>query len=29
MKNFDFKKYLGNLVGMAVSMKQPIIKPML
>ena len=27
MKNFDFKKYFGNLVGMPTTMKQP--KPML
>ena len=29
MKNFDFKKYFGNLVGMPTSMKQPVAKPKL
>ena len=29
MKNFDFKKYFGNLVGMPITMKQPVSKPML
>ena len=26
MKNFELKKYFGNLVGMPTSMKQPIAK---
>ena len=29
MKNFEFKKSWGNLVGMAVIMKIPASKPML
>jgi len=29
MKNFEFKKYLGDLVGMPTTMKQPVSKPML
>ena len=29
MKNFDFKKYFGNIVGMPTSMKQPEAKPLL
>ena len=29
MKNFEFKKYFGNLVGMPTTMKQPTAKPML
>ena len=29
MNNFDFKKYFGNLVGMPISMKQPVAKPKL
>ena len=29
MKNFELKKYFGNLVGMPTAMKQPVTKPML
>ena len=29
MKNFEFKKYFGNLVGMPTTMKLPASKPML
>lgn len=29
MKNFELKKYFGNLVGMPTTMKQPVTKPML
>ena len=29
MKNFELKKYFGNLIGMPTTMKQPVTKPML
>lgn len=29
MKNLDFKKFWGNLVGMATTMKLLALKPML
>jgi hypothetical protein len=29
MKNFDFKKYFGNLIRKPTSMKQPVTKPKL
>ena len=29
MKNFELKKYFGNLVGMPTTMKQAVTKPML
>ena len=29
MKNLDFKKYFGNVVGMPTSMKRPMSAPML
>ena len=29
MKNFELKKYFGNLVGMPTTMKQPASKPLL
>ena len=29
MKNFELKKYFGNLVGMPTTMKLPVTKPML
>ena len=29
MKNFELKKYFGNLVGMPTTMKQPTSKPIL
>ena len=29
MNNFEFKKYFGNLVGLPISMKQPVLRPML
>lgn len=29
MKNLDFKKFWGNLVGMAATMKLLALKPML
>ena len=29
MKNFELKKYFGNLVGMPTTMKQPVTKPLL
>ena len=29
MKNFELKKYFGNLVGMPTTMKQSVTKPML
>ena len=29
MKNFDFKKYFGNIVGMPTNMKYPVTKPKL
>ena len=29
MKNFELKKYFGNLVGMPTTMKQLVTKPML